>query len=240
MVLVTAVAGVAAGAAFTHHSATAQQAAFTGTEGSVGPASKALPSGPLSSSDATAQNSQQDERVSALTLVAGKSLRNGVSVGYPRTLEGAVSAGTEYATQLGSLDPDRKAIVGEIVSDPDWSDAAEFFAEGGQASRRDLGLPPTGPLPSGSSLQVTPQQFQVRDASVPGEVTLLYLCYLVITTQQRGTTSNVIVMPLTLGWQQGDWKIKHVVEEPPSSLRPLLATPYSSRATSLGWREMRQ
>ncbi|GAB3259679.1 hypothetical protein [Kineosporia babensis] len=173
-----------------------------------------------------------------LKLVTGRELVNGVAVRYPRTPAGAVSAGAEFLAQMGTFDPDRKAAVGRVIAEKAWANAADEFAQGAQSSRKHYGLPPTGPLPSGSSLAVSPQQYQIQPSTVPGEVTVLFLSYLVVTTQEAGTTSSVIVQPAALHWENGDWKLARDEDNDQAANNELLATPFSQKAISLGWRDL--
>lgn len=173
-----------------------------------------------------------------LTLIPGKEVVNGVAVGYPRNAAGSVSAGAEYLAQMGTFDPDREAAVGRVIAEKSWTNAADEFAQGAQNARKHYGLPPTGPLPSGSSLQVSPQQYQIQPSDTAGEVTVLFLSYLVVTTQEAGTTSTVIVQPAALRWENGDWRLSRNEDNDQGANNQLLAVPYSQKATSLGWRDL--
>lgn len=172
-----------------------------------------------------------------ITLVQGISLINGLRVGYPHSLTGAVSAAVEYWTQLGStLDPDRAATVARLTANPTWIGAPATFAEGPTNVRKTLGLAASGPVPTGASVQLEPVEYQVRDASA-NTVTVLLLADYTTTTPAEGTTTHVGVFPLDLIWTAGDWKIADANSQDDASLAAL---PGSAQASANGWQEMTQ
>jgi hypothetical protein len=172
-----------------------------------------------------------------LALVQGNALINGLHVGYPHSLPGAVSAAVEYWTQLGStLDSDRAATIARLAANPTWTSAPATFAEGPTNTRQTLGLATSGPVPTGASVQLEPVEYQVRDASA-NTVTVLLLSDYTTTTTAEGTTTHVGVFPLDLIWTAGDWKIADANSQDDTSLAAL---PGSAQASADGWQEMTQ
>jgi hypothetical protein len=193
---------------------------------------------PLPGASASGTPSPAGSAVSGpIALVQGRELINGLYVGYPHTLTGAVSAAVEYWTQLGStLDPDRAATIARLAAKPTWSAAPVTFAEGPSTVRKTLNLATSGPVPTGASVQLEPVEYQVRGLSADTATVLLLSDY-TTTTPAEGTSTHVGVFPLDLVWTAGDWKIADASSDDYSSLAAL---PGSAQASADGWQEMTQ
>jgi hypothetical protein len=173
-----------------------------------------------------------------LTLVRGSRLVEGISVGYPHTLAGAVSAAVEYTAQAGStLEPGRGVVIGRVAVDPSWSNFAAEFAEGRKQTRTSMGLPPDGPLPADTGMAVSPVAYQVRDGS-DDRVTVLLLGYLTTTSQQAGVQTRIGVFPLLMRWAGGDWKAAQRDDD--NDYAHLRLEPGTPAATAAGWQELRR
>ncbi len=192
---------------------------------------------PLPGASASPTSAVTSPATGPLTLVRGSTLINGLYVGYPHSLTGAVSAAAEYWTQLGStLDPDRAATVARLAANPTWATAPQTFAEGPTNTRKTLGLPTSGPVPAGASVQLEPVEYQVRSATTDG-VTVLLLADYTTTTTVEGTTTHIGVFPLDMVWTAGDWKIADANSQDDTNLAAL---PGSAQASANGWQEMTQ
>jgi hypothetical protein len=168
-------------------------------------------------------------------VVQGTDLVNGVYLGYPHTITGAISAADQFAIQLGStLDPGQVAAVMRLVADPSYPQGPQQFAAGMAGTRTDLGIPASGPVPDGDSLVLEPAEYQLRDASAD-QVTVLLLSDFIATTVADGTQSQVGVYPLRMHWTDGDWKI---LAPGSTDYSGLAADPDSSQAVSKGWQEV--
>lgn len=173
--------------------------------------------------------------VGPVQLVQGRELINGVYLDFPHSTTGAVSAAAGFLTTIGStLDPDQAAAVMRMVADPAYSDGPQQAAEGVVNDRKALGLPASGPLPQGASLQVQPAEYQVRDAT-PDQVTVLLLCDFTATVPGQGTQTRVGVFPVRLDWYADDWK---VLAPGTADYADLAAEPGSPQAAALGWQEL--
>jgi hypothetical protein len=174
-----------------------------------------------------------DTPTEALQLTRGARTSDGVAVGYPHTTAGAVSAAVEYWTQIGStLDPGRARTVGKRIATRSWKTAGDDLAKGPVNSRRQLGLPPQGPLPPDASISLGPVAYQLRDVQ-DDSVTVLLLAYLITTTPTAGTQSRIGVFPTPLRWDAGDWRL--AADERPADYRSLQAPPSSTQAAGAGW-----
>lgn len=176
-----------------------------------------------------------------LQLVQGDKLINGVSVGYPHSMIGAVSAAVEYWRQVGStLDPDRAAAVGRLVADPSWSDAPQQLAAGPISARKVLGVATGGPVPAGASVILAPVEYQLR--SVSGDnVQVLLLATYTTSSPSQGPQTRMGVYPLQLHWAaSGDWKIPAPSGNDTTDYSSLVAEPGSVQASAYGWQELKQ
>ena len=169
-------------------------------------------------------------------VVEGSEEINGVWLGFPHSTIGVVSAAVALTTEVGStLDPDRAAAVIRMVADPSYADAPQQAASGAVSDRTALGLHASGPVPQGYDLDVSPQEYQVREVSAD-RATVLLLSDIVATTPGQGTTTKVGVFPVVMHWVQGDWKI--LPAPATTSYAGLTAEPGSAQAASLGWQEL--
>ena len=210
--------------------------AMSGTHASAdSPSPRPNPVATASASSAVVPSSSGASAPVALTR--GSRLVNGVSVGYPHTLVGAVSAASEYMADLGStLDPDRTAAVMRLVADPSYTDGPAEWAKGTSDARASLGLPTSGLLPSAAAVMLGPAEYQVRDVSAD-QVTVLLLARYTTSLPGTGTKSSDAVFPLRMHWVGGDWK---VLKPDGTTYTSLAAAPGSDQASSLGWQELGQ
>src|SRR5258708_4823762 len=142
-----------------------------------------------------------------IKLVRGDQLVNGVYVGYPHSMAGAVSAAVEFMSQLGStLDPDRSAAIMRLVADPSYPTAPDEWAQGTSSARTSLGLSPVGLLPSEAAVMVGPVEYQLRAASAD-QATVLLLANYTTSLPGAGTKTSIAVFPLRMHWAGGDWKV---------------------------------
>ena len=167
-------------------------------------------------------------------MVPGRRRANGVAVGYPHSVAGAVSAANEYSIQLGStLDPERAAAIAAAIVDPATGLSVAFLAQGPVNSRRSLGLPLSGPVLVGASMSHGPVSYQIRDAE-RDHVLVLLLGYLSTITPAQGLRNRIGVFPIPMVWSLGDWKIGPRADEAPDYAE-LRFAPGSAEAVAAGW-----
>jgi hypothetical protein len=168
-------------------------------------------------------------------LVASRKQVSGVALGWPHSEAGAISAADAAETELlSTLNPDRAAAVMRLIADPGYSSAPQQAAQGVTADRTSLGIPATGPVPSGDSLQTVPVEVQVRDVT-PGQVTVLFLGDFIGTVSGQGTQTRIGVFPVAVRWSGGDW---HMLPSPAENYESLTADPGSPQAAALGWQQI--
>ena len=167
----------------------------------------------------------------AVTLVGGARSADGVAVGYPHTMIGAISAASTYLDAAAStLDPDYAASVMRVAG----ANAAlpADLAASTVALRGDLQLPTTGPLASPISFQTVSEMYQLRDAAAD-HVLVLLLTESTFVNARGGMAQTTGVFPVGMQWIAGDWKLASVGGT--ANYANLTATPYTQAAASQGW-----
>jgi hypothetical protein len=168
-------------------------------------------------------------------VVQGAQEINGVSLGFPHSTVGAVSAADADVTEvLSTLDPDRAAAVMRMIAGPSFAGGPQQAAEGAVNDRKAFGLPASGPLPPGASLETEPVEYQARDVGADQALVLL-LCDFISTAPSQGTSTRIGVFPLQMQWSAGDWKVASVGG---SSYANLAAEPDSPQSAALGWQAL--
>lgn len=167
-----------------------------------------------------------------IRLVRGSLLTNGLYTEFPHSTVGAISAADEYITALGStLDPDRSATVARLAADPSYRSSQTDAATGARNTRTSLGLPATGAVPQGYSVEVDPVAYQLKSESADGAEVLL-LSYFTTATPSQGIVAHTAVFPMVVQWADGDWKFMPM---DPTDYTSLAVEPGSAQAASDGW-----
>ncbi len=173
----------------------------------------------------------------SIRLVQGTVLVNGLYTEFPHSAVGAISAADEYITALGStLDPDRAATVARLAADPSYTNAQVDAATGTQNTRTSLGLPATGAVPQGYSVEVDAVAYQLKSESADSAEVLL-LAYFTEATPSIGTVAHAAVFPMVMHWSAGDWKF---LPMDTTDYSALAVQPGSAQAASDGWTNFTQ
>jgi len=187
---------------------------------------------PVSTSNATSSG----PRLGPIDLVQGSSLLNGVYVGYPHTIVGAVSAAVEYETQIAStLDPDRAAAVARVVADPSWTNVAAQAAQGAVNARKAINLPTDGAVPPNTSVELTVAQYQLRNVKA-NTITVLLLADYSQMLPSADSKVSLGVFPMRMHWADGDWKVMPSTGD--TDYSSLAVQPGSVEAESAGWQNL--
>jgi hypothetical protein len=171
-------------------------------------------------------------------LIKGGRTVEGISVGFPHSTAGAVSAAAEYLTRVVSnLDENRARTIAGVIADRSFDGAAAYLAQGPTNVRRTLGVAPTGPVPSGVSVTFGPAAYQLR-AATPDSMTVLILAYYTTSTSDAGVKSTVGVYPMDVRWDGQDWKVRKPDASKNADYVSLAAQPGSTQAKANGWLEL--
>ena len=167
----------------------------------------------------------------AVTLVGGARSADGIAVGYPHTMVGAISAASTYLDAAAStLDPDYAASVMRVAGANTALPAD--LATSTVTLRGDLQLPTTGPLASPIAFQTVSEMYQLRDATAD-HVLVLLLTESTFVNARGGMAQTAGVFPAGMQWADGDWKLASVGGG--ASYASLTATPFTQAAAGQGW-----
>jgi hypothetical protein len=237
-VVLIAVAALAVRLTFAHADQTRPS---TSDSHQVGTSSRPLGSGDPHQTTPRASATASPSSSSAglpIRLVKGSRQANGVWVGYPHTLVGAVSAYVEYGTQmLSNLDLQRAVDIGRVITDGSYG-PPENLVSAPIGLRRLLGLPTSGPVPLGCSVTFTPVAYQIRNET-QDRMTVLLLAYLTSQTPNEGLKTRIGVYPLPMAWASGDWKAAKPASDAPDFLE-LRVEPATPQAAAAGWLDFLQ
>ena len=174
---------------------------------------------------------EPDPYTDSLTIIAGSDVIDGVSVGYPQNLIGAVSAATEFTSQvLSTLDPERAKAVGEVISSSTLT--SHDFTAAPTNTRRSLGAPSSGPVPDGYSIAVAPVAYQSLSIS-DTRMDMLLLAYTSTTRPGEPRSLHIGVAAVAMTWESGDWRWAPLdTGEDYTDITVELASP---QAAALGW-----
>jgi hypothetical protein len=159
---------------------------------------------------------------------------DGVELGFPHTIIGAISAAAADETEVITLDARQAATVGRLTADSSNPTLPHDAALGVSDIRHLIGAPATGPVPAGYSVHMKAAEYQLRNVT-SDKVTVLLLCELTYTQPGLGTHGRIGVFPLFMHWEHGDWK--EAGDAGPVYLK-LSAVPYSVKAAALGWKAL--
>jgi hypothetical protein len=170
----------------------------------------------------------------AVTLVQGARLADGVEVGYPHTILGAISAASDYLDAVVStLDPDYAASVVRVAGDPANAGLPADLAASTVTLRADLQLPSGGPLDAPIAFQTIAEMYQLRDATA-NEVLVLLLTDSTFVNAHGATAQTTGVFPVRMHWTGGDWKLA-TIGVAGQNYQGLAATPGTQTAVDQGW-----
>lgn len=173
----------------------------------------------------------------AVTLVQGAQLTNGIEIGYPHTLIGAISAASEYLDAVAStLDPDYAASLMRTAGDPAEQTLPSSIAAGTVNLRADLRLPTSGPLQPPTAFTTIAEMYQLRDAAADNVLVLL-LTDSTFTNPGGGIAQTTGVFPVHMHWTGGDWRFA-AIGRLGEDYSGLTATPDTQSATGKGWQAL--
>ncbi|MEY9926295.1 hypothetical protein ABH926_000917 [Catenulispora sp. GP43] len=164
----------------------------------------------------------------------GARVADGIEVGYPHTIVGAVSAASEYLDAAAStLDPDYAASVMRIAGDPGNTALPSSLATSIVKLRSDLQLRSDGPLAPQVTFQTTAQMYQLRNVAADDALVLL-LTDSTFINAHGGTAQTTGVFPVQMRWVAGDWKVG-AIGRTGQDYAVLAATPDTQAAVKQGW-----
>ncbi|WP_369185364.1 hypothetical protein [Streptomyces sp. Y1] len=188
-------------------------------------------------------------------LAAPRGVRkaaNGREIGFPDTTEGAIGmmvAASAIDVEGSTTLADQQLEVYSVYLVPaDQSPTAEAKVRQGAertdaATREALGLPGTGPLPSGASMRST--MIGVKPIRVtPTQVAAYVLMTVIDKGGEMVPAKTVYSMGILAAvWQDGDWKLSgQAIKDSAAQAgqKPAIAAPGDAAFNTAGWTAIRQ
>lgn len=155
------------------------------------------------------------EKAQKIKLVAPTGQKNGVSIGFPHTAIGAMSAAVYLHEEYAWLDDQKARQQLEVVTSPDAPGFIDDQVSEIRKMREGVGLPPSGPAPVGLTITTTVEAVRAKTILAPdmkrGDVVHVWLSFDRYATGPdggpdedplKGDTTDYI-----LKWQDGAWKL---------------------------------
>lgn len=190
-----------------------------------------------------------------LALPRGKNTTaDGYQTNFPDTADGAVAmlvaADSMNVEGSQSTVDAQLAVYNTYMASTDKSSAneekvREAAAQTDGQERGSMGLPTSGPLPSGAFVRTNVVGFKVIQAS-PGEVTAYLLTRVAEkageTATEKDSYTSAVVGAV---WQGGDWKLSttasnDALQQTQGQQGPAIAAPGDAAFNSAGWTAIRQ
>ncbi|MFC9223132.1 hypothetical protein ACFT8W_20805 [Streptomyces hygroscopicus] len=163
-----------------------------------------------------------------------KTVRSGVPVGYPHTLNGAISAAAHFYDTVDLFDPVASERQARITATPgkekELGDEALRLS---MAARRDAGLALIGESSTANYYSLQSRAYRVASAT-EDRVTVWILTDTELSV--RGVAkSDTAVQTAVLAWAGGDWKF---TGQEGGEDEPKPVVPESAQAVREGWRSL--
>ncbi|MGK5639594.1 hypothetical protein ACSNOK_14980 [Streptomyces sp. URMC 126] len=193
------------------------------------------------SAPASSPTAEPRDRGSAspTVLPKPKSVKDGVPVGYPHTVEGAVSAAAHYSDVGDLFTPETAERQAHVTAEPGFQELMAGFAKAAaQEARKTHGLPPDGESDQGSYYARQARAYHIISQS-PGKVSLWLLEETTVSVRGVLSEQGPGVHGAIMTWANGDWHLSVDLvigqhdEEPPA-----VVTPGSPEAVREGWRAL--
>lgn len=140
-------------------------------------------------------------------LPDGATKSGDLPVKFPRTPDGAAAMAVASARNAWSLDPQRIRAGILAYASAQYRDQMAASADAGAKGNREFaGIPATGPVPAGATLNAWP--IGVKYAAVDSDTVDVLVLLRVTHAAKTGTqpTTTLIVSPGRAVWEGGDWK----------------------------------
>ncbi|MER5555971.1 hypothetical protein ABT001_30605 [Streptomyces sp. NPDC002793] len=178
------------------------------------------------------------------TLVGPTGHKNGVSIGFPHTANGAISAVVSFWEEYAWLDDTQARQQLAVVTSPDAVGYIDEQISEVRKLREGAGLPPSGPAPA--QITFTTDVHAVRATSLDdtGDVVQVWMSYDRYGTPADGGPDKDPLKgeadDLIVRWQDGQWKLTNEPKYWSKRSFPVAYDPDSSYAWQDGWSQVRR
>ncbi|UQI49656.1 hypothetical protein M1P56_35280 (plasmid) [Streptomyces sp. HU2014] len=166
-----------------------------------------------------------------------KEVKEGVPVGYPHTLEGAVSAAAHFTDVNDLFTPDVAERQARVMAEPNYLGMLGTYARmAAQEARKARGLPENGESDTANFYANQSRAYSI-DSAASDKVTIWILVDSTISV--KGVSKNITeVRGAIMIWAEGDWKMSFDTLDGLPEEQPSPATPGSAQALDEGWRAL--
>ncbi|GHG50224.1 hypothetical protein [Streptomyces griseocarneus] len=166
-----------------------------------------------------------------------KDVKDGVPVGYPHTLEGAISAAAHYGDVLDLFNPKAAEQQARVMAAPNHRMMLEtYMVQSAQTARTNEGLPADGESDNANFITTQSRAYHVANSTADSvTVWILMDCQTSVRGVARSTTQ---VRGVVLVWTDGDWKMSLRTLDGLPDNAPKNVTPNSQNAAQEGWRSL--
>ncbi|MEV8476179.1 hypothetical protein [Streptomyces sp. NPDC051173] len=170
-------------------------------------------------------------------LPKAKEVKEGVPVGYPHTLEGAISAAAHYTDANDLFTPEAAERQARVIAEPNYLGMIGSYARmSAQQVRKSRGLPENGESDTANFYVNQARAYSVASAE-SDKVTVWLLVDATISVKGVSENANQVRGAIMV-WADGDWKMSFdSLNDLPDS-KPSSAVPGSPQALAEGWRAL--
>ncbi|MFI9305699.1 hypothetical protein [Streptomyces triculaminicus] len=172
----------------------------------------------------------------------GRSLKDGISVGFVRGQSGALSAAVRHLQELDILDDGFARKQMEAIVSPDSTQSVDSYVSEVRKTREGAGLPPSGHIPEGLSFTTQVRAARMTSADDTGDVVVVWMYYdRYASLPDKSADKNPLLGETTHAiykWQDGDWKLTEESQYTKRVRGPRAYHPDSTYAWQDQWREV--
>ncbi|MFK4600511.1 hypothetical protein [Streptomyces pristinaespiralis] len=210
---------------------------------SAKPSSSATPA-PSKSSDETEPKRFTPATGQKKRLVAPSGQKDGVSIGFPRTARGAVSAAVYFWEEYAWLDDQKARQQLEVVTSPDAVGYIDDMISEVRTTREEAGLPPSGPAPGQITFTTNVNAVRATSMDNTGNVVQVWMEYdRYGTPADGGADENPLkgeMSDLIVKWQDGQWKLTNEPRYWKQRSFPVSYEPDSTHAWADLWQQVQR
>ncbi|MGW2600042.1 hypothetical protein [Streptomyces klenkii] len=177
-----------------------------------------------------------------LHVKQGKTVKDGISVGFTHGPGGALSAAVRHQQELDILDDEyaRKQLA-DIVS-RDSKQTIDNHISDIRKLREGVGLAPSGTTPGGLMITTQVKAARVTSLDKSGDVVIVWMSYdRIATIKDKGPDKSPLLGETTHAiykWQDDDWKLTEEPQYTKLVRGPRAYDPDSTYAWQDQWREV--
>ncbi|MFT2015421.1 hypothetical protein ACMA1D_06160 [Streptomyces sp. 796.1] len=171
-----------------------------------------------------------------------RKVEDGASLGFPDTVQGALSAAVARWEEYAFLDDQMARRQLTVTTSRNSPETIDKWVSEVRKLREGAGLPPSGAMPAGFNVTTVVKAIHGRSLTDDGEVVHLWMVY-----DRYAELPNDVVdddplkdeeVDVILKWEDGDWKLTEEEKYVSKRSFPNAYFPDSPYAAQSGWRQV--